>query len=110
MGDRSTAAAARWHAVAVPGPRPRDGRRSPPGVARWHRSPPVGHGVQAVARLLKRRSGRDPRPDLDLTLDDFDSESTIIESFIVTSEEVDRDEPKLIHTIRGVGYSLREPA
>ncbi|MEI2817049.1 MAG: response regulator transcription factor [Microthrixaceae bacterium] len=42
---------------------------------------------------------------------DFDGESAIIESFISNlRKKVDRDEPKLIHTIRGVGYSLREPA
>jgi two-component system OmpR family response regulator len=41
---------------------------------------------------------------------DFDGESAIIESFISNlRKKVDGVEPKLIHTIRGVGYSLRTP-
>jgi two-component system, OmpR family, response regulator len=39
---------------------------------------------------------------------DFDGESAIIESFIKNlRKKVDRDEPKLIHTVRGIGYSIR---
>jgi two-component system, OmpR family, response regulator len=41
---------------------------------------------------------------------DFDGESAIIESFISNlRKKVDHQEPKLIHTIRGVGYTIREP-
>ncbi len=41
---------------------------------------------------------------------DFAGESAIIESFVSTlRKKVDADEPKLIHTVRGVGYSIREP-
>lgn len=41
---------------------------------------------------------------------DFDGESAIIESFISNlRRKIDADGPKLIHTVRGVGYSLREP-
>lgn len=41
---------------------------------------------------------------------DFDGESAIIESFISNlRKKVDSAGPKLIHTIRGVGYSIREP-
>lgn len=41
---------------------------------------------------------------------DFDGESAIIESFISNlRKKADAVEPKLIHTVRGVGYSLREP-
>lgn len=41
---------------------------------------------------------------------DFDGESAIIESFISNlRKKVDRVEPKLIHTVRGVGYTIREP-
>jgi len=41
---------------------------------------------------------------------DFDGESAIIESFMsFLRKRVDTTEPKLIHTVRGVGYSLRAP-
>ena len=41
---------------------------------------------------------------------DFDGESSIIESFMSNlRKKVDASEPKLIHTVRGVGYSMREP-
>lgn len=42
---------------------------------------------------------------------DFDGESTIIESFISNlRKKVDRTGPKLIHTVRGIGYVIREPS
>jgi two-component system, OmpR family, response regulator len=41
---------------------------------------------------------------------DFNGESSIIESFIRNlRRKVDAVEPKLIHTVRGVGYTVREP-
>ena len=41
---------------------------------------------------------------------DFNGESSIIESFIRNlRKKVDAVEPKLIHTVRGVGYTVREP-
>lgn len=41
---------------------------------------------------------------------DFNGESSIIESFIRNlRRKVDSGEPKLIHTVRGVGYTIREP-
>ncbi|PKQ23836.1 MAG: DNA-binding response regulator [Actinobacteria bacterium HGW-Actinobacteria-5] len=41
---------------------------------------------------------------------DFGGESAIIESFISSlRKKVDATEPRLIHTVRGVGYSVREP-
>jgi two-component system OmpR family response regulator len=41
---------------------------------------------------------------------DFNGETTIIESFISNlRKKVDNVSPKLIHTVRGVGYSIREP-
>jgi two-component system OmpR family response regulator len=41
---------------------------------------------------------------------DFDGESAIIESFVSTlRKKVDATDPKLIHTVRGVGYTIREP-
>lgn len=40
---------------------------------------------------------------------DFDGDSSIIESFVSNlRKKVDGDRQKLIHTIRGVGYSIRE--
>lgn len=42
---------------------------------------------------------------------DFAGESAIVESFISTlRKKVDSVEPRLIHTVRGVGYSVREPS
>ena len=42
---------------------------------------------------------------------DFAGESAIIESFISTlRRKVDAAEPKLIHTVRGIGYRLASPA
>lgn len=39
---------------------------------------------------------------------DFDGESAIIESFIKNlRKKIDTSEPRLIHTVRGVGYSIR---
>jgi two-component system OmpR family response regulator len=41
---------------------------------------------------------------------DFNGESSIIESFIRNlRRKVDSTAPKLIHTVRGVGYTIREP-
>lgn len=41
---------------------------------------------------------------------DFNGETTIIESFISNlRKKVDYPDIKLIHTVRGVGYSIREP-
>ncbi|HET7900602.1 MAG TPA: response regulator transcription factor [Candidatus Nanopelagicales bacterium] len=41
---------------------------------------------------------------------DFQGESTIIESFVSNlRRKVDDVEPRLIRTVRGVGYSIREP-
>jgi two-component system OmpR family response regulator len=41
---------------------------------------------------------------------DFAGESAIVESFVSTlRKKVDSTSPKLIHTVRGVGYSIREP-
>jgi len=42
---------------------------------------------------------------------DFGGETAIIESFISNlRRKVDATEPRLIHTVRGVGYSVREPS
>ena len=39
---------------------------------------------------------------------DFDGDSSIIESFISNiRKKVDRVDPKLIHTVRGIGYTIR---
>jgi len=40
---------------------------------------------------------------------DFGGESAIIESFISSlRKKVDAEEPRLIHTVRGIGYAVRE--
>jgi len=40
---------------------------------------------------------------------DFDGDSSIIESFVSNlRKKVDGDRQKLIHTVRGIGYSIRE--
>lgn len=40
---------------------------------------------------------------------DFGGESAIIESFISSlRRKVDAQEPRLIHTVRGIGYAVRE--
>ncbi|WP_460815994.1 response regulator transcription factor [Nocardioides korecus] len=41
---------------------------------------------------------------------DFAGESAIIESFVSSlRRKVDTQDPRLIHTVRGVGYAVREP-
>ena len=41
---------------------------------------------------------------------DFDGDESIVETYIsYLRRKVDRGEPKLIHTVRGVGYVLRNP-
>jgi len=40
---------------------------------------------------------------------DFDGESTVVDTFIsYLRRKIDTTEPKLIHTVRGLGYCLRE--
>ena len=40
---------------------------------------------------------------------DFDGDSSVVDTFIsYLRRKVDHVEPKLVHTIRGVGYTLRE--
>ena len=42
---------------------------------------------------------------------DFAGESAIVESFVSSlRRKVDADGPRLIHTVRGVGYCVREPS
>jgi two-component system OmpR family response regulator len=42
---------------------------------------------------------------------DFGGEGTVVETYIsYLRRKVDRDRPPLIHTVRGVGYTLRPPA
>jgi two-component system, OmpR family, response regulator len=39
---------------------------------------------------------------------DFDGDAAVVENYIsYLRKKIDNAEPKLIHTIRGVGYSLR---
>ncbi len=66
-----------------------------------------------LCRLLMTNAGRvvSRAQILDHVWDyDFDGESAIVESFISElRKKVDSVEPKLIHTVRGVGYSMRLP-
>ena len=42
--------------------------------------------------------------------DGYDGESNIVETYIsYLRKKVDRFPPALIHTVRGVGYTMREP-
>ncbi|MEV6832326.1 response regulator transcription factor [Amycolatopsis sp. NPDC051102] len=42
--------------------------------------------------------------------DDFDGDASIVDTYIsYLRRKVDTEEPKLIHTVHGVGYVLREP-
>jgi two-component system OmpR family response regulator len=41
---------------------------------------------------------------------DFDGDSSIVESYVYyLRKKIDKSEPQLIHTVRGVGYTLRIP-
>ncbi|MGH9031719.1 MAG: response regulator transcription factor [Acidimicrobiia bacterium] len=41
---------------------------------------------------------------------DFDGDASVVESYIsYLRKKLDRDEPRLIHTVRGFGYTIREP-
>jgi two-component system OmpR family response regulator len=41
---------------------------------------------------------------------DFDGDSSIVESYVYyLRKKIDKFEPQLIHTVRGVGYTLRSP-
>ena len=42
---------------------------------------------------------------------DFDGDANVVETYIsYLRKKIDRAEPRLIHTVRGVGYTLRVPA
>ncbi|MGH9225175.1 MAG: response regulator transcription factor [Acidimicrobiales bacterium] len=42
---------------------------------------------------------------------DFDGDANVVETYIsYLRKKIDRNEPRLIHTVRGVGYSLRLPS
>jgi two-component system OmpR family response regulator len=41
---------------------------------------------------------------------DFGGEATVVESYIsYLRRKIDTTEPRLLHTVRGVGYVLRQP-
>jgi two-component system OmpR family response regulator len=41
---------------------------------------------------------------------DFDGDASIVESYVYyLRKKIDRWDPPLIHTVRGVGYTLRLP-
>lgn len=63
-----------------------------------------------LLRYLLRNAGRVVTKEqiLDHVWDyDFDGESTVVETFVSSlRKKVDVDDPRLIHTVRGVGYRL----
>lgn len=67
-----------------------------------------------LCRLLMTNAGRvmSRAQILDHVWDyDFDGESAIVETFISSlRKKIDHVEPRLIETVRGVGYTLRPPA
>ncbi len=66
-----------------------------------------------MCRLLMTNCGRvlSRAQILDHVWDyDFEGESAIVETFVSSlRKKVDHVEPRLIHTVRGIGYSLRPP-
>ena len=71
----------------------------------------IGGVVVLHAARRPKPSPRDPQRELEpLSFDAIIGESAIIESFISTlRKKVDATTPRLIHTVRGVGYTIREP-
>ncbi|MFN0153940.1 MAG: response regulator transcription factor [Gaiella sp.] len=67
-----------------------------------------------LLRLLMVNAGRVvPRAQiLDHVWDyDFGGDSSIVETFVsYLRRKIDTGEPKLIHTVRGIGYTMRPPA
>ncbi len=67
-----------------------------------------------LCRLLMTNAGRvlSRAQILDHVWDyDFDGESAIVETFISSlRKKIDHVEPRLIETVRGVGYTIRPPA
>jgi two-component system, OmpR family, response regulator len=67
-----------------------------------------------LLRFLLRNQGRalTRAQILDHVWDyDFDGESTVVETYVsALRKKVDASEPRLIHTVRGVGYRLDAPA
>ncbi|MEM7341051.1 MAG: response regulator transcription factor [Actinomycetota bacterium] len=84
-----------------------------------HQVTRAGHTVHLtpteykLLRLLMANTGRvlSRGQILDHVWDyDFDGESAIVETFVSSlRKKVDASEPRLIHTVRGIGYSLRPP-
>ena len=73
----------------------------------------VADGVQAVALLhAERRDGCCRKAQI---LDhvwnyDFGGDANVVESYVsYLRRKIDTTEPRLLHTLRGVGYTLRLP-
>ena len=93
--------------------RPRDGRRRAPGAARRQRRVALADRVQAAA-LPPHQPG--PVVSKAQILDhvwqyDFGGDGGVVETYIgYLRRKLDNADPRLIHTIRGVGYTLARPA
>ena len=93
--------------------RPGAGRGEPRGVAGRGADPALPHRVQAAAVLHEQRNRVLSKMQiLDHVWDyDFRGDTGIVESYVsVLRRKVDTKEPRLIHTLRGVGYVLRLPS
>ena len=78
-----------------------------------HGGRPHTHGVQTAAALpAQPRPGAQQAQILDQVWEyDFGGDSNIVESYVsYLRRKVDTTDPRLIQTVRGVGYRLRPPA
>ena len=93
--------------------RPRAGRRRPPGHPR-RRGGRLSPTEYNLLRYLLVNQGRvlSKAQILDHVWQyDFGGDGGVVETYIgYLRRKVDNGEPQLIHTIRAVGYTIREPA
>ena len=80
------------------------------GRGSWSSSPPPSSTSCAISWSTPRRVVSKSEI-LNAVWDyDFEGDANIVETYIsYLRKKIDRFEPPLVHTIRRVGYSLREP-